>query len=180
LLIFLGYYGYQRLVKNKDILMPVRIKIHREFLPALRQAFDKSKEFFSNLFAAPSEAPEQETWEEYDEDDAVSEPPPEQEITEVSESESVEAVEAEDPEFLRILQKCQEQSPKVGDSVSIKLKGQQSTVDGILQRIDPDSVVVKVEEGTVVCPRVVMEATSRLTFSPREHARKLFEQRQGE
>lgn len=57
-------------------------------------------------------------------------------------------------------------SPKVGSTVTLKLKGREEPVEGVLDEINADGVVVSVKAGKIAYPFSVMKDETRRLFFP--------------
>lgn len=155
LLGFLGYYGYQRVAHDRDILHPLRIRIYREVIPACRAAAAGLRARIHDLLPFDFEAPRT----------TSGKPGPPAVAEAVS-------------EFTALLHKCEEEMPQVGDTIGVRMKGRDEEIKGTVERIGISGVILRVEHGTMVCPFVVMEEECRLMFFPEERARILWKQRE--
>ena len=162
LLAFLAYYGYERLVNKRDIVIPVKTALYYNVIPACSDGVDRFKAFIASYFINESESSNK--------------------TAHSSRLENKPAAEQDgrDPEFLRILRECENNTPGIKDFVSIKLKEQESLLEGTLERIGISGVILGVEQGTIVCPYVVMEVNSRLQFFPEERANVLWKEQLAE
>ncbi len=179
LIIFLFYYGYNRIVRNRDIIIPIRMKIYRSVIPAWYQFKWKIKALLSgrNSQTSNHDALREETEPVNQEPDtaaavAVSDISSVPEANKITDDRNVR-----DEDFPKILHMCEKECPKIGSHVSVKLKDRAEKVEGVVEQFVSHGVVVRVQEGDMVCPFAVMEEKTRLLFSPEERARKIWERR---
>ncbi len=153
LLVFLVFYGYQRIVNHRDILNPVRKRIRSGVMPDISAMFSEIGRSVSGLLPERSSSPEK--------DDRAP-------------ADSGTRPDMEDPAFLRILRECMQGAPSVGDTVTVKLKGQDEPVEGSLKRIGISGIMVGVEHGEIMCPFTLMDEDDKLKFFPEERARNIW------
>ncbi len=157
LIVFLAYYGYQRLVNSRDILEPVRKKVFYGVAVNVGAMFREIGGSIGELIPESISS------------SILGKRPP-------SDAADLQP-DVEDPAFLRILRECKQDAPGIGDVISVRLKGQDDPVQGSLKRIGISGVMVGVEHGEIMCPFSLMEDDTRLMFFPDERARMLWKAR---
>ena len=189
LLIFLIYYGYNRMVNNRDILLPVRIRIMREVVPLVKLKWRELVDKYLRSHAPEDLLPvqsEQVSLEAEDEAElSLDETIMEKDADDTDVGRGVQTPDSQQtdsltqtPEFQRILRLCEQSRPVIGDEIRVKLLDKEETIGGVIDELKSDGIVLKVEEGRVECPFAVMSDKTRLLFFPEERARKLIRRRQ--
>lgn len=216
LLVFLGYYVYQKVRYNHDVLIPIKAAIIRnvqtiygrlsvekggrgcvlekpapeadESMAAQKLtptdeaevptestikpvvAESASEATGENVSAkveiqAPLETPEPKT-------DTSPEPAK-------SEPDAVQIKADQDAEYERILKKCVQQQPKVGNPITIRFKNNNKPVEGVLEKVTEGGVMVKIPAGVIEYPFRIMTEESRLPYFPVERARRIQQEKIG-
>ncbi|MFH1969289.1 MAG: protein kinase [Verrucomicrobiota bacterium] len=201
LLAFLGYYAYQKIKYDHDVIIPIKAAIIR----AVQSVQEKNR-----LDTAPDETPalpkssesKPVAKSEAAQESELSPPPaavtaPEATETAISAtpkapvpSETPPASEPpkpepstapvkspQDVEYERILQTCKQQQPKAGDRITLRFKNDRQPVEGVFEQTTAEGVKVKVPAGVIEYPFRLMSAESRLMYFPEEHARRLQRQK---
>ncbi len=188
LLVFLAYCGYQRIVKDRDVIWPLRVKIQRAWGEAWRKARLGMAEFFERRPAPVEPAGEEAgillpppTTPARPEPALPEKSLPEQESSysgwrPVSAAPPAAAPEPEQAqEYARLLDLCRSSMPRVGEKVVIDLQHQAAKREGTLQEIGREGLVLQIESGQLTVPYNVMTPEFRLRFFPEERARHLLQ-----
>ncbi len=157
LLVFLAFYGYQRMVNRRDILDPMRKRIQSGVMPNIGAMFAEIGRSVSGFLPERSLSPDKDGRHPGDPGGARPD--------------------MEDPAFLRILRECKQESPAIGDMTVVKLKGQDDPVQGTLKRLGISGIMVGVEHGEIMCPFTLMDEDDRMQFFPEERARIIWKAR---
>ncbi len=189
LLGFLGYCGYQRIVNDRDVIWPLRVKIQRACGEAWNKARLGMAEFFNRqpapappagaedgagaAFTAPSTRPESGAVRETPAD---ASPPASGFWRPAHAKPAAAAAEQEQAqEYGRLLELCRNSMPRVGEKVVIDLQHQAAKREGILQEIGAAGLVIKIASGDLTVPYAVMAPEYRMRFFPEERARHLLQ-----
>ncbi len=181
LLGFFGYCGYQKVVNDKEIILPLRIKLQRSMAVAFRQAQIRVVEFFQRR--PPADKPAGVPPPVIEETIAPAPPPvapppayaPPTAALPPPPIAPAAAEQDQNREYERLLELCRQNLPRVGETVSINLQHHAGKREGTLQSIDRDGLVIKVESGLLTVPFNVMDREYRLRFFPEERARLLMQ-----
>ncbi len=206
LISFLCYYGYQKLVNKKDIMIPIRKSLKRIMMPssqslehkplnqqrdvasyyarpANNQASVNSRVAPAQLapFAVPSAAPEL-TLPEYIPEENELMIDPQADLTSDAQlrtplSETEEKRIRADEEYRRTLEKCEKLRPVVGKEVRLQLKHQKDPLRGTLDAYQSDRLILNIPKGKVSVPYRIMEDQTRRLFFPEENAMFIYRQK---
>lgn len=186
LICFFVYYFYMRLGRDIDVLDPVRERVQEvvsDNAPSLKRAFDDILAKFTPSAENQTAGDPSEVVEAYSlEDDAgwenlvsPEENPDDQPVEIVPEQGPEEPVDiTATPEYRKILDKCLELKPEVGEKITVHLKSQTTPYEGEIEEIKHDGVILRLPEGTISCSFSVMEEKMRDSFFPEERAHKIY------
>ncbi len=204
LIAFLCFYGYQKLVKKNDIMVPIRQKLKSllapssapssyrpsvsQPLPATRPPSQPARTRMPVNSAAPDRASAAPLT-------LAPPPPPEYVPPEVdADSEAGEVLEIpeeapppltgneeqrmrEDEDYQRTLADCRRLQPLIGSEVVLKLKHQKDPLRGVLEACQADRLIITIPQGRVSVPYRIMDEPTRRLFFPEEHAQFLYRQK---
>ncbi len=205
LIVFLFYYGYQKLVKKHDIMVPVRQAL-RGMVDSVSKPLERKSQTrrsaarmyntqpVKNTAPLNSASPVKQSPFAWPASATLPEPPeyipaesylavdPENDLVvrgnpSLPLSESEEHRIRKDEEYQQILKKCEQLRPVVGKEVALKLKHQKNTLRGILEDYQSDRLILTIPQGRVTVPYRIMENQTRRLFFPEENALFIYRQK---
>lgn len=205
LLVFLGYYGYQKLVHHRDIMAPIREELRRKFSPAgagvardvpIRPAAPRAAvarpvasrtpaPAASQFSTAPAAWPAPVSLPEPPEyipaaDSAAekwTEDPALRDAALAPLSETEEQRIRKTEEYRQLLRQCEQSRPVVGREVVLKLKYQQEPLRGVLDDYQADRLFLTIPQGKVSVPYRIMDEPTRRLFFPEDNAMYAYRQK---